>query len=203
MPCGSGADEAPTAARKGATDAPADALLRTAGTLIAPPEMMAPANMLHHPAITHTTRRGCNVHTIEQDRRGRTEVLGEWPASMWAALQEKFGPDAQELALRAGTGIRQLMQSGSDMNQAVYIANQGSLASMDLGVEQLSATARRLEAEVIEELEARRGRPPEARSASCSQNGDLPATSRTPPRQCRVPPRQPDKAPANQQHVSV
>lgn len=141
----------------------------TAGIRIARPEMMALANMLHHPAITDTLIAGTTwkrsnkdlgrvlalAHlTIEQDRRGGTEVLGEWPASMWAALQEKFGPDAQALALRAGTGIRQLMQSGSDMNQAVHIANLGLLASMDLGVEALSATARRLEAEVIEELEA-------------------------------------------------
>jgi hypothetical protein len=35
----------------------------------------------------------------------------------------------------------------------VHIANLGLLASMDLGVQALSATARRLEAEVIEELE--------------------------------------------------
>ncbi len=113
--------------------------------------MMAPANMLHHPATTHTTRRGCDVHTIEQDRRGRTEVQGEWPASMWAALQETFGPDALELALRDGAGIWQLMQSGADLNQTVHIANLGLIASLDLGVEQLSATARRLEAEVIED----------------------------------------------------
>jgi len=65
------------------------------------------------------------------------------------ALQETFGPDAQELALRAGTGIRQLMRSGADLNQAVHIANLGLLASMDLDVKQLSAIARRLEAEVI------------------------------------------------------
>jgi hypothetical protein len=45
------------------------------------------------------------------------------------------------------------MRSESDLNQAGHIANLSLLASMDLGVEELSATARRLEAEVIEELE--------------------------------------------------
>jgi hypothetical protein len=79
---------------------------------------------------------------------------------MWAALQEKFGPDARELALRAGMGIRELMRSEPDLNQAVHIANLSLLASMDLGVEKLSATARRLEAEVIEELELLAGEAP-------------------------------------------
>jgi hypothetical protein len=137
--------------------------------------MMALANMLHHPTITDTLIVGTSwkrsnkdlgrvlalAHlTIERDRRVGTEVLGEWPASMWAALQEKFGPDARELALRAGTGIRELMRSEPDLNHAVHIANLSLLASMDLGVEKLSATARRLEAEVIEELELLAGEAP-------------------------------------------
>lgn len=36
----------------------------------------------------------------------------------------------------------------------MHITNLGLLASMDMGVEQLSATAHHLEAEVIEELES-------------------------------------------------
>lgn len=138
------------------------------GLRIAQPEMMALANMLHHPRIATTRISGTTwkrsnkdlgrvlalAHlTIERDRREGTEVLGEWPTRMWAALQEKFGSAARELALQAGLGIRELMRSASDLDQAVHIANLGLLASMDLGVEELSATARRLEAEVIEELE--------------------------------------------------
>ncbi|MEZ5647105.1 MAG: hypothetical protein R3E99_18460 [Burkholderiaceae bacterium] len=139
-----------------------------AGIKIARPDMIALANMLHHPTITDTLIAGTEwkrsnkdlgrvlalAHlTIERDRRDDTEVLVEWPANMWAALQEKFGADAQALALRAGAGIRELMRSESDLSQAIHIANLGLLASMDLGVEALAATARRLEVEVIEELE--------------------------------------------------
>lgn len=145
------------------------------GLRIARPEMMALANMLHHPTITDT--RIADTHwkrankdlgrvlalahlTIQRDRRNGTEVLGEWPANMWAALQEKFGPDAQSLAVRAGAGIRELIRNESDLDQAVRIANLGLLASMDLGVRELLATARRLEAEVMEELELLAGNAP-------------------------------------------
>lgn len=137
--------------------------------------MMALATTLHHPTIMDTLIVGTTwkrsnedlgrvlalAHlTIERDRRVGTEVLGEWPASMWAALHEKFGPDVRELALRAGTGIRELMRSESDLNQAVHIANLSLLASIDLGVEEIWATARRLEAEVIEEFELLDGEAP-------------------------------------------
>ena len=43
--------------------------------------------------------------------------------------------------------------SRADLEQAVVIANLGLLASMDLGVQEISATGRRLVVEVIDELE--------------------------------------------------
>lgn len=138
------------------------------GILIARPEMMALANMLHHPTISDRLIEGTSwkrsnkdlgrvlalAHlTIERDRREGTEVLGEWPDGMWTALQAKFSESAQELALGAGTGIRELMKRPADLKQAVHIANLSLLASMDLGVDELSITAERLEAEVLEPLE--------------------------------------------------
>lgn len=134
---------------------------------IARPEMMALANMLHHPEIGDQLIEGTGnkrsnkdlgrvlalAHlTIERDRNRDTELFGEWPGAMKSALQEKFGEHAQSLASGAGKGIAQLLGSPPDLNQALAIANRGLLASKDIDVAAIAATGRRLQSEVLEVL---------------------------------------------------
>ena len=117
------------------------------GVLIARPEMMALANMLHHPFIRDDLMRDagdwkrsnkdlCRVlamaHlTLERDRREGTDEFDQWAQRMWDAPQEKFGEDAHKLAMGADTGIDALLASRGDLAQALRIANLGLLASLD------------------------------------------------------------------------
>lgn len=136
---------------------------------IARPEMMALSNLLHHPSISDVTIEGTEekrsnkdlgrvlalAHlTIAQDRKDNGDELGEWAKRMWQALQTKFGDQAGALATRAGDGIAALLASDPDLKEALRNANQGLLMSMDVGVDALMATGRRLQVEVLEPLAA-------------------------------------------------
>lgn len=138
------------------------------GVRIARPEMMALANLLHHPAIadsliadTDWKRSNKDLGrvlalaylAIQRDRRDGTDEFDAWAGRMWIALQAKFGDQARQLAARAGAGLRALLASPADLDQALRIANLGLLASMDVSVEAFRATGARFMAEVIDELE--------------------------------------------------
>lgn len=138
------------------------------GVRIARPEMMALANLLHHPEIADTLIAGTDYKrsnkdlgrvlalaylTLRRDRRDNTEELGAWADRMWTALRDKFGEQAARLAAQAGAGLRALMASPADLDQALRIANLGLLASLDVSMEAFRATGARFVAEVIEELE--------------------------------------------------
>jgi hypothetical protein len=138
------------------------------GIFIARPEMMALANMLHHPRIRDDVMRdtpgwkrsnkdlgrvlAMAYLTVVRDHQEDTEEFDQWAQRMWAALKEKFGGDARRLALGAGSGIDALLASHDNLAQALRIANLGLLASLDVNMDAFAATGRRLQAEVLEPL---------------------------------------------------
>lgn len=146
-----------------------DPVLTQYGIRIARPAMMALANMLHHPAIkveliSGTSWKRANKDlgrvlalaylTVERDRKAGGDEFERWPNSMWAALQSKFPTASAELARQAATGVRALLASPEDLDQALAIVNVGLLASLDVNRDAFAATGRRLLAEVMEPLAA-------------------------------------------------
>ena len=143
------------------------------GIRIARPEMMALANMLHHPSIGLEVMSGDQFGrpikrankdlgrvlalaylTVARDRKNDSEELGSWHVNMARALHAKLPRRAAGLAVRAGDGIRELLASKNDVDEALKTCNLGLLASMDVDADALLATGRRLVEEVIEPLEA-------------------------------------------------
>ncbi|MBS0448122.1 MAG: hypothetical protein JSR59_19495, partial [Proteobacteria bacterium] len=96
------------------------------GVRIARPEMMALANLLHHPEIADTLIAGTDYKrsnkdlgrvlalaylAVQRDRRGDTEEFDAWAGRMWSALKDKFDDQAPRLGARAGAGLRELLES--------------------------------------------------------------------------------------------
>ena len=138
------------------------------GVRVARPEMMVLANMLHHPVIapdlmagTTTKRSNKDLGRVlalawlagAQDRRDGTGELEAWPGLMADALRARFPERAKSLALNAGAGIRALMASDGDRDEALSICNKGLLAFLEVDRDAFSATGRRFIQQVIEPLE--------------------------------------------------
>jgi len=139
------------------------------GICIARPEMMALANLLHHPKIEseimsagfagqmdikRSNKDLGRVLAIGRLAMGRDEdTLMEWP-EMWSdALKERFPDEWSILACKVGNGLRELLDSDQDLEQALHTCTNGLLASKPPTLEQLRIAGRRMLQDAIEPLE--------------------------------------------------
>lgn len=128
-------------------------------------EMMALANLLEHPKIAPGTMASLIAErAIKRSNKdlGRVlalarltgpEVLDSWKSKWVEALTACFPDRWKSLAGRAGSGIRELLASSEDIEEATYTCNNGLLAHAPVRSEQLAAEGKRLLLDTIEPLE--------------------------------------------------
>ncbi len=137
------------------------------GIHYARPEMMALANLLEHPDIKPNeigdVFEGRKIKRSNKDlgrvlaiaRLSQDSDMQVWPRRWEEALRECFPTQCRQLRKAAGSGLRALIASEVDLEQAVWACNNGLLASRPVTMEQLEFTARRLLQDVLEPFEAR------------------------------------------------
>ncbi|MEI6341154.1 MAG: hypothetical protein WCR07_04290 [Verrucomicrobiota bacterium] len=141
------------------------------GIGVARPEMMALANLLHHPVIGPQTMSGLiggrRIKRSNKDlgrvlalallaERRDEDSLPTW-APLWTdALQARFPVRWRERALQAGQGIRQLLTHAheDDLSEALHTCAYGLLASQPPTATHLRTMGERLLVDVIEPIEA-------------------------------------------------
>lgn len=131
---------------------------------IANPSMMALCNLLHHPSISQETIAGSAMKRSTKDlgrvlalayltQEKNKDELETWAPSWAHVLSDKYPERADALMKGVGSGLRQLLQSAEDMEQAVESCQAGLLAKRRVTVPILQAAGRRVLMTVIEPLE--------------------------------------------------
>ena len=129
------------------------------GIRIALPEMMALANLLHHPAIGGTLMgqpfANRQIKRANKDL-GRVvalayladqqdeDALERWQPRWHEALNDMASDHTQRLAAAAPAGLHALLASAPDMEQALHTVNFGLLSATPLSSSQFVIALRRL-----------------------------------------------------------
>ena len=137
------------------------------GIAIARPEMMALANLLHHPVIGTETMSGMiEGRKIKRSNKdlGRVmalaylameqdeDALMKWSPAWEAALKQRFPDTWASLSARAGSGLQALLESPPDLEEAGHTCSSGLLASRRLNTQQLRIAGLRLLHDAVEPL---------------------------------------------------
>lgn len=131
----------------------------------AAPAMMALANLLSHPRLgvarIGTPIQGREVLRSSKDL-GRVLAFAwlegragteDWAARWQNALQRCFPSRWQELAARAGSGLRELLEDDGAMEEAFHSCVYGLLAGKGVTLEQLRVAGKRFLVDVVEPFE--------------------------------------------------
>ena len=140
------------------------------GIAIARPEMMALANLLHHPQIGSETMSGLiAARRIKRSNNDlgrvlalawlsearREDSLRDWSGLWIDTLKTRFPSHWPDFARRAGTGLRQLLrpENASDLEEAHHTCQSGLLTSQPATLTILRIAGERLLQDAIEPLE--------------------------------------------------
>lgn len=133
------------------------------------PEMMALANLLEHPVIGAATMSSpIGGRTLKRVNKDLGRVLAvatladlddyrPWGDRWQAALATTFPDEWPNLALRAGEGLRHLLKSEEDLEEAHHSCINGLLSSKQTSLAALRAAGERLIGDAIERLESLAG----------------------------------------------